>query len=122
MQEKTNAKRARAVVVTVALIVAANFAISRAESVSFSDGFKIDKYIETVAKPSTSGFLAADGTIYQPAPRPSISLAADGTIYQPAPRPSGSFAADGTIYQPAPRPSGSFAADGTIYQPAPRPS
>ena len=32
MQKKINAKRSRAVVVTIALIVAANFAISRAES------------------------------------------------------------------------------------------
>jgi uncharacterized protein YigE (DUF2233 family) len=152
MQNKVNAKKARAVVVTVALILATNFAISKAESLftgnpsstnsasitdvttsliqaissnCFSDeGTKSLATDGTIYQPAPrpSGSFATDGTIYQPAPRPTQSLATDGTIYQPAPRPSGSFATDGTIYQPAPRPSGSFATDGTIYQPAPRPS
>src|ERR1039458_3030149 len=92
MQNKANAKKARAVVVTIALIVATNFAISRADSVP------------------------------KPAPRPSNSFAADAVIPQPAPRPSNSFAADAVIPQPAPRPTNSYAADACNYQWAPRPS
>ena len=92
MQNKVNTKKARAVIVTIALIVATNFAISRAESVP------------------------------QPAPRTSSSFAADALILPSAPRPSNLFAADALIWPSAPRPSNLFAADACNYQWAPRPS
>ncbi len=84
MQNKANAKKARAVVVTIALIVAANFAISRAES------------IPQPASKTTSSY-AADATMWPSAPRPSSSYAADATMWPSAPRPSSYFAVDATI-------------------------
>ncbi len=94
MQDKINAKRARAVVVTIALIVATNFAISRAESFSFSDVVKIDRQVGMVAK--SSPHLASDAFTPVPGPRPSGSFASDAFTPVPGPRPSGSFASDGS--------------------------
>ena len=71
MQENISVKKARAIVVTIALIVATNFAISHAASIS------------------------------QPAPRPTSSFAADAAIPVWAPRPTSSFAKDGLSPTPS---------------------
>ena len=93
MQNRVNAKKARAVVVTIALIVATNFAISRAESILVSNTLAAGN--ECIA-PDAAGLQQSTS---------NASFAADAVIFQPAPRPSKTFAADAVIFQPAPRPS-----------------
>ncbi|HTR81800.1 MAG TPA: hypothetical protein VMM58_09240 [Bacteroidota bacterium] len=113
MQDKINVKKVRAIIVTIILIVATNFAISRAESVSLIKRSPIEKQRVTFTQRTflirigekLPKSLANDPTYPQPAPRPSVFFANDPTYPQPAPRPSVSFANDPTYPQPAPRPS-----------------
>ena len=81
-----NAKRVRAVIVTIALIVATNFAISRAESVYSSNHYNTVNHIESAAKSNAN--FASDASIPPTAPRPTGSLANDASIPPTAPRPS----------------------------------
>jgi|GEM_PF-5899965 len=109
MKNQANAKKARAVIVTIALIVATNFAISRAESVS-----------QLVTRtPNSIGVNAIAQMNY---PRPSTPFADDPIYPVIPPRPSNSFADDPIYPVIPPRPSSSFAADIAVPVHAPRPS
>ena len=95
-------KRLRAIAITLGLVVAANFAVSRAES--------------TPAQPNKNG------TPIEMKYPGSHSIAADPSTPFPPPRPSSTFTADPSTPFPPPRPSSFFAADPSTPFPPPRPS
>jgi hypothetical protein len=118
MEKSINMKKVRALVVTVALIAVANFAISHAESISTltaNKGKALSLSIQQYRSHASS-----EGS-YPIGPRPVNTFASSEGSYPIGPRPVNTFASSEGSYPIGPRPVNTFASSEGSYPIGPRP-
>ena len=114
VENKANLKKTRAVIATIALVMAVNFAISHAEYVYSTAVFGLNNH--SSLESNRSSYFPATIVNPQHAQKPSKSVATDASTLPSAPRPHNSLAFDASTLPSAPRPSNSLASDAITLQ------